>query len=1011
MPEATGEAGGQPAQQDGQGKSIFRTIIQGLAVYMAMQFAMKQFMGGPKTTTVRGADGNTVQVTTSNQVPPYSERPAHLDEGATYNHVPQHLAPIWPENSAVDIVVAVSPSVWLTPLKDLSKDAVVFEEKQFRIGNWTDKRTAEGTIYIPTPVQHNGTLWGHFYVGLSGALLDPTQRGYDPGSAYHFVYPLTQYIPKKKEAKTRSLLGDATETAEELAEQVPEHSGPIIANYYHPNVSLSFIPNSGVISLAQAPPAVSQFLRLEATGARDGSGQNSWYYPMLFVNNFWQLKSHMTQLNDTVQTMPIRIDLNNLADWKFKTMASIDMSGKESARQAAYGNSLPGGGDGSEIEMIKEIFIDTNPILLGITIVVSIAHMILETLAFGSDIAHYRKKKDNVGISVRSILANVFMQGVIFLYLIDQSQNTSWMILGGQAVGILIELWKITTVVNVRVRAAPGSIIPYRISFEDKHKLSETEEKTKEYDEIAFKYMYVAGVPLLLAYAAYSLLYETHKSWYSYIIATLVGSVYAYGFLMMVPSLYINYRLKSVAHMPGKAMMYKFLNTFIDDLFAFTIKMPFLHRLATLRDDVIFFIYMYQRWAYKIDYTRVNEFGQGGDDEDESEKVAEKKAEKKVEKKAEKKGEKKGEKKTLVLGDGSCSPEADIRSSSPPAKQHSSTAADTRKRPFSQTVGTLLAAIATCMTEALRILMFADKRQWGPDEFEQTRVLEEALDEAKKDFQEMAPLVHGQFYYETDRTPESLQTLQTLLTKFQFHTRNFKDWARQGGAINPVWARETAQLRADLHRAQCRAASRIFAAEQDAPRCLGAMHVYRQLKRNERDRDREEGGGRGSLEALVPSCNAVGRFRSLGESQDVAFVCDFCEGYIVWPDLQSMPAERTPLPPTAVTGYPHWQAKGVGAATGEDKMVVFAPLAIANHMPPEPGEWQAGLMCPHCEEDTYLDAGANSSELKYVQDEKGFADLEAFRAHLEWYHTAMPVPPISSLASVLPSAASNCTVM
>jgi len=68
------------------------------------------------------------------------------------------------------------------------------------------------------------------------------------------------------------------------------------------------------------------------------------------------------------------------------------------------------------------------------------------------------------------------------------------------------------------------------------------------------------------------------------------------------------------------------------------------------------------------------------------------------------------------------------------------------------TVGSLLASIATSLTEALRILMFADKRQWGPDEFEQIRVLEEALDEAKKDFQEMAPLVHGQFYYQNDRT-------------------------------------------------------------------------------------------------------------------------------------------------------------------------------------------------------------------------------------------------------------------
>jgi len=198
------------------------------------------------------------------------------------------------------------------------------------------------------------------------------------------------------------------------------------------------------------------------------------------------------------------------------------------------------------------------------------------------------------------------------------------MILASQGMGILLEFWKITKMVDVRIRPSPNSLIPYRIAFEDKHKLSETEEKTKEYDAVAFKYLYIIAVPLLLAYAGYSLVYETHKSWYSFIIATLVGSVYAYGFLMMVPSLYINYRLKSVAHMPAKAMTYKFLNTFIDDLFAFTIKMPTLHRLATLRDDVIFFVYLYQSYKYKVDYTRVNEFGQGGDEEELEEKLANK---------------------------------------------------------------------------------------------------------------------------------------------------------------------------------------------------------------------------------------------------------------------------------------------------------------------------------------------------------------------------------------------------
>ena len=57
-------------------------------------------------------------------------------------------------------------------------------------------------------------------------------------------------------------------------------------------------------------------------------------------------------------------------------------------------------------------------------------------------------------------------------------------------------------------------------------------------------------------------------------------------------------------------MTYKSINTFIDDLFAFVIKMPIMHRLACLRDDVIFFIFCYQRYKYKTDFTRVNEFGQ-----------------------------------------------------------------------------------------------------------------------------------------------------------------------------------------------------------------------------------------------------------------------------------------------------------------------------------------------------------------------------------------------------------------
>lgn len=56
------------------------------------------------------------------------------------------------------------------------------------------------------------------------------------------------------------------------------------------------------------------------------------------------------------------------------------------------------------------------------------------------------------------------------------------------------------------------------------------------------------------------------------------------GFITMTPQLFINYKLKSVAHLPWRMLTYKALNTFIDDLFAFVIKMPVMYRIGCLRD-------------------------------------------------------------------------------------------------------------------------------------------------------------------------------------------------------------------------------------------------------------------------------------------------------------------------------------------------------------------------------------------------------------------------------------------
>ena len=70
-------------------------------------------------------------------------------------------------------------------------------------------------------------------------------------------------------------------------------------------------------------------------------------------------------------------------------------------------------------------------------------------------------------------------------------------------------------------------------------------------------------------------------------------------------------------------------------------------------------------------------------------------------------------------------------------------------------VGSLLAAVADLLSAALSALVLCDPQQqsfWGLDEHEQVRALQMALDEARRDFQELAPLVNGQDYYEHDRT-------------------------------------------------------------------------------------------------------------------------------------------------------------------------------------------------------------------------------------------------------------------
>jgi len=271
-----------------------------------------------------------------------------------------------------------------------------------------------------------------------------------------------------------------------------------------------------------------------------------------------------------------------------------------------------------DLDDVKEMFGKQRVWVLALTYVISMLHMFFDFLAFKNDIGFYRGRENFIGISSRSITSKFICSLVIYLYLMD-NEYTSNLILGSVGVSTIIELYKVKRVLGIKVVWSSWSPKDFWITSnaeEVDEELSvmqkgkdQLQKQTNKLDEQALRNVSAVLYPLIAGISGYTLCYGAQKSWWSWMISSLANGVYTFGFVMMTPQLFINYRLKSVAHLPWRVFMYKGFNTFIDDAFAFLIHMPIAHRVATLRDDIVFFIFLYQMYLYPVDLKRANEYG------------------------------------------------------------------------------------------------------------------------------------------------------------------------------------------------------------------------------------------------------------------------------------------------------------------------------------------------------------------------------------------------------------------
>lgn len=449
---------------------------------------------------------------------------------------------------------------------------LIYQNDQFMMDQPSKLSLSVPSVSVP----QNGSLFLHIILTKMRTTRSVSQQLLSEPNTVHAVICLTKFAVVKP--VSFSLLADGQKSKQTTGKRPVSHWKPAVV-----------IDMALPISLDRRaiPGEIFDLVKVN---------NKAEYLPIIYYSELrTRIKDLIPVPWDKNEDLPLTVQFESTSIGKIRFMKIAEISMK-TLQEMGFAEQ--------DTDDVKAIFLDTNLYLLLLTVVVTSFHLLFDFLAFKSDFHFWKNCNSMAGLSYRSLVWRSVSQVIITIYLYDQ--GTSLLVLGPAVVATVIEFWKLRRV----------SVIDWkRLSFKAKVTGRSSQEKlTDEHDALFMKYLsYYVLYPLVVAGSVYSLVYSEHKSWSSWAIQSAANGVYAFGFLFMLPQLFINYKLKSVAHLPWRMLTYKFLNTFIDDIFAFVIKMPTLYRLGCFRDDIIFLIYVYQRWIYRVDLKRVNEFGVSGE--------------------------------------------------------------------------------------------------------------------------------------------------------------------------------------------------------------------------------------------------------------------------------------------------------------------------------------------------------------------------------------------------------------
>jgi hypothetical protein len=117
----------------------------------------------------------------------------------------------------------------------------------------------------------------------------------------------------------------------------------------------------------------------------------------MYLSDFWLLKKNYLPLNDTLNDQNLNLTLN------FKNYQAYWYNFQQNFVQQQKRQQEEWGLESIDLDEIKRMIIETDKVLLGVTLFVSCLHTIFEVLAFKSDISFWRNMDSTEGISVKTL--------------------------------------------------------------------------------------------------------------------------------------------------------------------------------------------------------------------------------------------------------------------------------------------------------------------------------------------------------------------------------------------------------------------------------------------------------------------------------------------------------------------------------------------------------------------------------------------------------------------------------